>query len=596
MPKTRSQTKNFPMKKEKLENSQRLNGVRNTRGNKDKIAKRKASTIQDKLLSVPNIKIEENTDDKSLLETSSKFSKLKKINQLIHYVVNCNMSLCQATKRLKIQRAVGSYYYHLYNNHPKKKIPKLQHQPATPKVSCTTTQRKKLIQYIIDDKMSVIAASAKVDIPYRSALVYYNKYVNGADYDIPIANNRIRTCTQDQIKRLIGYMTDGKTTILAASLKTGMCYSTARKYYKMYLNNPDHEIPIPSIRIGKRCPHFTQTKIHKVLGYIINDKMSIAAASRKANMSYNSVTRHYNKFENNPNRNSDLFNPPYIHGSDFIKECIGYMINDKMTFRAASNKAKIAVNTYRKYNNQHINKCGLTENIRDRGNTISQDKINELLHCIKGYLSDQEAKRIQSTICGKIPIPRAPIKVKKLRLLKKKETLLSENNRSHTTYHQVDTPPEQRNPAHGRSKDLMQPLNHLEEHLKGGDGISQEVTLPDQHRPTGNSESLMIKHSEQQSRDKDNTINLLTQTNEEHKKKRWMLVRSKEIEILKTSAQDPSFNMRESSETISLDDHATITTKYPVVKSPTTGRFRKTYKKTKTNDVNVIAGRLRSRK
>jgi hypothetical protein len=76
MTKTRSQTENIAIKKEEedVKHTLLLNGVINTRTS-SRIAKRRPSIINNSSLSVQQVKLEEDTDTKLLLQSSSTISK-----------------------------------------------------------------------------------------------------------------------------------------------------------------------------------------------------------------------------------------------------------------------------------------------------------------------------------------------------------------------------------------------------------------------------------------------------------------------------------------------------------------------------------------
>jgi hypothetical protein len=132
MTKTRSQTGNITIKKEEQDDKPTLvlNGVRNTRSS-DRISKRKPPIINNRTLPAQQIKVEEDTDTKSLLQSSSESSKVPKgqrisqeqINQLFHYIVNDNMSVYKPSRKVNICSKSGFNYYKTYKNDPEKKIP-----------------------------------------------------------------------------------------------------------------------------------------------------------------------------------------------------------------------------------------------------------------------------------------------------------------------------------------------------------------------------------------------------------------------------------------------------------------------------------------
>jgi hypothetical protein len=74
-----------------------------------------------------------------------------------------------------------------------------------------------------------------------------------------------------------------------------MCAHTGRKYYRKYLK--DRNVGY-SIR-----KHITQEQISQLLGYIADGKMSIHAASKKANMGFTSGYKYYQQYLKGQKRN-----------------------------------------------------------------------------------------------------------------------------------------------------------------------------------------------------------------------------------------------------------------------------------------------------
>jgi response regulator of citrate/malate metabolism len=135
--------------------------------------------------------VEEDTDNKSLLQSSPKSSNLAKgqkisqeqIDRLIHCIVNDNMSITKASQKVNIGRKSAIYYYNVYKNDPEKKIPLPLDQ--VPKIF-TREQIGNLIRYIDTDKMTVTEASAKVNLAHTSSKHYYNRYLKDPNHNIPI--------------------------------------------------------------------------------------------------------------------------------------------------------------------------------------------------------------------------------------------------------------------------------------------------------------------------------------------------------------------------------------------------------------------------
>jgi hypothetical protein len=116
---------------------------------------------------------------------------------------------------------------------------------------------------------------------------HFRQYLNDNNMEIPVPKMGKR-CTQGDINKVIGYIVDDKMSIKAASEKVNMSLSTGYKYYRQYLK--EHSVD-SSIR--KRI---TQDQINEFIGYIKDNKMNVKAASRKANLAYTTSHRHYHRY------------------------------------------------------------------------------------------------------------------------------------------------------------------------------------------------------------------------------------------------------------------------------------------------------------
>jgi transposase len=301
MGKTQSQTGNIAIKKEEQEDSKTtlsVDSIATTSINK--IAKKKPPIINNRRLPVLQVKAEEVIDTKALLqsEPSSSNSASKprisqeQINQLVHYIVNDNMSITKAALKVNISSKSGSYYYNAYKNDPEKKIPLPRDQTSA---MYTQEQVGNLIRYINDDKMTVTEASAKVNMTYISAYQYYNKYLKDLNHAIPVPQFH-QFYTQDQKNEFIGYIINDKMNITAASKKAKMNYVTGYKYYHKYFKEQNPDIPTPSHIATRKC--CTQDQISELIGYIVDDKMTVVAASKKANVPYNTAYKYYRQHLN----------------------------------------------------------------------------------------------------------------------------------------------------------------------------------------------------------------------------------------------------------------------------------------------------------
>jgi hypothetical protein len=352
MGKTQSQTLNITIKKEEEEDckpSLCLYRANNTTTNK--ITKRNLSAQQ--------IKVEQDTDTKSLLKSGSKSSKSGKkqyisqeqINQLVHYIVNDNMSVTAASRKVNISYNTGCIYYNVYKNDPETKIPLPRNRHVCIARVYTQEQIGNLIRYINSNKMTLTKASVKADMSYTTAYRYYSKYVKDPNHNIPTPHFQ-QNYTQDQKNEFFNYIVRDKMSIKAASKKAKMNLYTANNYYCKYFKIQNPDVATPSHIVTRK--HYTQEQIKELISYIVDDKMSIAAASRKANFCDNSARRQYRQYL--IANNMEIPVPGYTksYSQDKKNEFIGYIVDAKMTITAASKKANISLITGRKYYHRHL--------------------------------------------------------------------------------------------------------------------------------------------------------------------------------------------------------------------------------------------------
>jgi hypothetical protein len=69
-------------------------------------------------------------------------------------------------------------------------------------VRYTQDQKSRLIRHIVDDKMSLKAASKKVNMTYITGLYYYNRYLNSKKPDPPARRLRSALVPDSPIRRL----------------------------------------------------------------------------------------------------------------------------------------------------------------------------------------------------------------------------------------------------------------------------------------------------------------------------------------------------------------------------------------------------------
>jgi hypothetical protein len=224
---------------------------------------------------------------------------------------------------------------------------------------CTHEQIKKMIHHIIKDNLSVKEASRRANMSATSALKYYKKYVEDPEHNIPIpyncANRSPKKCTQGQINALIGYIVNDKMSLATASVKADMGEMTGRKYYEIYLKN--HIIPTPRMSqpLGKSC---TEKQIKEFIHSITHDKLTITAASHKARITRNTGSKYYNKYLTNPDSELTLQKQkvcrPKCCTQEQVKCLVGYIDDDKMSIRSASAKAGMNERTGRRYYKRYL--------------------------------------------------------------------------------------------------------------------------------------------------------------------------------------------------------------------------------------------------
>jgi hypothetical protein len=135
--------------------------------------------------------------------------------------------------------------------------------------------------------MSIRAASRTANFCKKSASIYYHQYLKDNNMEIPEGKYSKRY-TQDDINKLIHYIVDDKMSITEASKKANMDHNTGHKYYRKYLKDHHLDVPIRNI--------ITQEQKSKMIGYIVDEKMTIKAAAKKANMSCSVGHKHYHQY------------------------------------------------------------------------------------------------------------------------------------------------------------------------------------------------------------------------------------------------------------------------------------------------------------
>jgi hypothetical protein len=147
-----------------------------------------------------------------------------------------------------------------------------------------------------------LAGSRKANFSQSSTEKYDRQYVKDNNVEHPVPKN-IKRYTQDEINEFIGYIVD-KMSIPAASKKANMSPITSHRYYQ-YLK--DRNIPLENIS------HKEQKS--KLIDYVVHEKMSIRAASKKVNMCHTTAHKHYDQYLNSQKRNGPTRRPRVVSAS-----------------------------------------------------------------------------------------------------------------------------------------------------------------------------------------------------------------------------------------------------------------------------------------
>jgi transposase len=388
MAKTRSQTGNPTIKKEEDgETNLLLNSVSNTRST-NRIVKREPSPHTNSL-SAQKVKEEEGSDTKSLLEPLSRLPTRQRvsqeqINQLIRYIVNDNIGLPQAACKVNIGHTTAIHYYNAYKNHPEKKIPLPRTQTST---FSTQEQIRDFIKYVNIDKMTVKEASKKANVTHDSARRYYNKYLEDPDHNIPVPQLS-PAYSKDQIAKFISYLVDDKMSIKDASIKANLTITAGKKYYRKHFKQHPG-IPIPSQIYTPK--YYTKEQIKDAINYIVKDKMSIKEASIKAKISVASATRYYHQYSKDNNIKLPVTRIYYTQ--DDINKVIGYMANGNMTIREAAKKVNMNPQSAAKYYQQYLKNKSAELLESKKGRICTQKQIKKLI----GYIFNNKMTLVEAS-------------------------------------------------------------------------------------------------------------------------------------------------------------------------------------------------------
>jgi hypothetical protein len=144
--------------------------------------------------------------------------------------------------------------------------------------------------------MTTKAASKKANVSNISGKSFYRQYLKDNNLDVFVP----KRITQSQKNKLIGYIFNDKMSLIAASKRANMSHTTTHKYYHEYLNNNN----IESFRIS-----MAQEKTKQLISYIVDYKMSVRAASIKVNVSPGTGMRHYRHYLNDQKRDASTPSP-----------------------------------------------------------------------------------------------------------------------------------------------------------------------------------------------------------------------------------------------------------------------------------------------
>jgi transposase len=187
-------------------------------------------------------------------------------------------------------------------NNPNRSTPLPEGPLISRRQATAETKMKELGDYIYRDNMKLADASKKVNVSYPTGLKYYRKYANNFRQGVRAKSigDQPQLCTQKQINQLISYIVDKKMPVTKASEKINISRRTGAKYYHQYMNDPNRAIPIPKFK-SRRGTLCTSEKIKKLIHYVVDDKMSVKAVSKKADISYISARKYYHLYSKDPN-------------------------------------------------------------------------------------------------------------------------------------------------------------------------------------------------------------------------------------------------------------------------------------------------------
>jgi hypothetical protein len=135
--------------------------------------------------------------------------------------------------------------------------------------------------------MAIVVAVKKAGMAASTARTYYARYLYDPNREIPVPHTRSShlNCTKKQVRDVVGYLVNDNMSLATASAKAKMSIYNASEYYDAYLNDPERRIPNVKPRSGK---HYSQNQIQKAIRYIVDDKLYTICRNKFKNGSTNS--------------------------------------------------------------------------------------------------------------------------------------------------------------------------------------------------------------------------------------------------------------------------------------------------------------------
>jgi transposase len=196
----------------------------------------------------------------------------EQIKKLIHCIEHKKMTIHAAASRAKLGTVTGYKYYYMYKEDGK--IPKPRNYQLYTFTKRTHDQVKDLIRYVEKDKLSIIAASAKVKLSPSTSMKYFSEYRKTGRIPTP-PTSKETYCTVEQKRLLIDFLFNDKMTLQEATLNASMTLEAGIKYYTKQLVGPGLQVP-PELK-GSIGP-YTNEQIKVLIGFVANDKMSVEEA------------------------------------------------------------------------------------------------------------------------------------------------------------------------------------------------------------------------------------------------------------------------------------------------------------------------------